>query len=64
MARGISGRVVIELEPELKRQLYSILAVQGLTLKEWFIRCSAREIQRHDKDAQRTRKRSARQDQT
>lgn len=63
MARGDSGRVVIELEPELKRQLYSILAIQGLTLKEWFIRCSVSEIQRHDKVAQRIRKRSVRQGQ-
>lgn len=47
MVQGASGRVVIEIEPHLKRQLYSTLAAQGMTLKEWFIRCSEHEIERH-----------------
>jgi len=37
MAKGQSGRVVIELDPDLKRDLYSILDKDGLTLKNWFI---------------------------
>lgn len=37
MSIGTSGRIVIEVEPDLKRALYSNLAVRGLTLKEWFI---------------------------
>lgn len=37
MAKGQSGRVVIELDPLLKRQLYSALASDGSTLKAWFI---------------------------
>ena len=37
MARGESGRIVIEIDPELKRRLYAALAVSGLTLKDWFI---------------------------
>ena len=37
MAKGLSGRVVIEVEPELKRELYGELARRGLTLKAWFI---------------------------
>ena len=37
MAKGSSGRVVIEVEPELKRELYGELARHGLTLKAWFI---------------------------
>lgn len=37
MARGESGRIVIEIDPELKRRLYAALAVPGLTLKDWFI---------------------------
>lgn len=36
MSRGPSGRVVIELDPELKRQLYRELARRDLTLKAWF----------------------------
>ena len=34
---GASGRIVIEVPPELKRELHSLLAQDGLTLKQWFI---------------------------
>ena len=37
MARGQSGRVVVELEPTLKKRLYSALAVDETTLKDWLI---------------------------
>lgn len=37
MAQGKSGRIVIEVNPELKKELYSVLAKKGITLKEWFI---------------------------
>lgn len=36
MAIGKSNRVVIDLDPKLKRKLYSTLAKRGLSLKEWF----------------------------
>ena len=38
MARGNSGRIVVEVEPELKRRLYSALALSGSTLKDWLIK--------------------------
>jgi hypothetical protein len=38
MARGQSGRIVIEVEPEVKRRLYAALALSGSTLKDWFVR--------------------------
>lgn len=38
MSIGSSGRIVIEVEPEVKRQLYSVLAREGMTLKDWFLR--------------------------
>ena len=41
MARGNSGRIVIEVQPEAKRQLYGALALTGSTLKDWFIKCAA-----------------------
>ena len=41
MARGESGRIVIEVEPEVKRRLYSALALSGSTLKNWFIKSAA-----------------------
>lgn len=37
MSIGNSGRIVIEVEPELKRQLYSALAKDGMSLKQWFL---------------------------
>jgi hypothetical protein len=37
MARGASGRIVLEVDPELKAELYAALAEDGLTLKEWFL---------------------------
>ena len=36
MSIGSSGRIVLEVDPNLKRRLYSALAQQGLTLKDWF----------------------------
>ena len=40
MARGNSGRIVIEVDPAVKRELYATLAMSGSTLKDWFIRAS------------------------
>lgn len=37
MPIGDSGRIVLEVEPLLKRQLYSALALEHMTLKDWFI---------------------------
>lgn len=37
MARGKSGRIVLEVDPVLKRDLYLELEKNGLTLKDWFI---------------------------
>ena len=37
MAKGSSGRIVIEVEPALKHELYVELARRALTLKAWFI---------------------------
>ena len=37
MARGKSGRIVLEVDPELKNELYSAISKKGITLKDWFI---------------------------
>lgn len=37
MAQGTSGRVVIDLEPEFKQQLYETLKSKGISLKHWFL---------------------------
>lgn len=38
-----SGRIVVELEPELKLALHAALAAEGLSLKEWLDK-NAREF--------------------
>ena len=37
MARGLSGRVVLEIDPAIKRALHARLAADGRTLKDWFL---------------------------
>ena len=44
MAKGASGRVVIELDPSLKKDLYASLGQEGLTLKDWFIQSANRYV--------------------
>lgn len=36
MPIGSSGRIVVEIEPELKQLLHSTLQKEGMTLKDWF----------------------------
>jgi hypothetical protein len=41
MAVGTSGRIVIDIDPGLKRRLHAALAAEGRSLKEWFLdRCA------------------------
>lgn len=44
MARGESGRIVIEVSLELKRQLYSVLVIEGQALKDWFIETTGQHL--------------------
>jgi hypothetical protein len=44
MAKGSSGRVVIELDPNLKKDLYAFLDQEGMTLKDWFIKSANRYV--------------------
>ena len=37
MAKGSSGRLVIEIDPDLKKELYQALGDEGLNLKQWFL---------------------------
>ncbi len=38
MARGNSGRIVLEIDPRTKDALYGAVTAEGLTLKSWFLR--------------------------
>lgn len=37
MARGNSGRIVIEVNPDFKRQHYSVLTIDNQILKDLFV---------------------------
>ena len=37
MASGSSGRIVIDVDPALKKQVYDVLTAQGSTMKGWFL---------------------------
>ena len=37
MSIGNSGRIVIEIEPELKKELHMVLRKEGTNLKAWFL---------------------------
>ncbi|MBA1322704.1 hypothetical protein [Pseudomonas plecoglossicida] len=44
MAIGSSGRLVIEVNPDFKKDLYDVLGADGLTLKEWFLQAAREHI--------------------
>ncbi len=37
MAKGSSGRIVVEIDPQLKQELYDALGSEGMNLKQWFL---------------------------
>ena len=37
MAKGSSGRLVIEIDPSIKKELYEKLGEKGLNMREWFL---------------------------
>ena len=45
MPRGRSGRIVVEVERELKGRLHATLALEGLTVKEWFVEHATEYVQ-------------------
>jgi len=48
MSRSKSGRIVLEIEPDLKRQLYLSLEINQMTLKEWFTQIAHQYIDTYD----------------
>lgn len=47
MSVGPSGRIVVEVEPELKRKLHSVLLKDGQTLKDWFVTQAKSYVEGH-----------------
>lgn len=44
MARGPSGRLVFEVDPEIKRRLHARVASEGRSLKDWFLEQAERYL--------------------
>ncbi len=61
MARGASGRIVIEVSPELKKELYITLAVKNQTLKDWFVETATQYLGGRIELAKSKKKRSSRE---
>jgi len=64
MSIGASGRIVIEVSPDLKRELYAALTRDGVNLKGWFLRQAGEYLShgqqwRLDLDADSTQARHA-----
>jgi hypothetical protein len=37
MVRGFSGRIVLEVDRDMRQALYAVLSRENLTLKSWFV---------------------------
>lgn len=48
VAKGKSGRLVVEVDPGLKRRLYSVLAIENLTFKQWLIDAIEQYLDEHE----------------
>jgi hypothetical protein len=44
MAIGSSGRVVIELNPEIKKRIHDAVRERGLTLRAWFLQQAEQDL--------------------
>ncbi len=47
MPKGSSGRIVIDVDPEFKTEIYDALAAQNCTMKEWFLAKAKRLCEDH-----------------
>jgi hypothetical protein len=53
MAKGNSGRIVIEVSPDLKGKLYRALAADNSTLKDWFLSAATAYINEREQPSLR-----------
>ena len=44
MAVGVSGRIVLEIDPAIKQEIYAALERDGRTLKDWFLEVAQTEL--------------------
>ena len=48
MPRSDGNRIVLEIDPDLKKRLYDRLDQEGLTLKDWFFNGAVAYLQEHN----------------
>lgn len=44
MAQGSSGRIVIDIDPTMKRMVYDAIRSQGGNMRQWFLTMVQREF--------------------
>ena len=59
MPKAKSGRIVVVMDPALKRRLYSVLAMDNSTLKEWVIRSAERYVEEKNEPSLPTTKKGS-----
>ncbi len=59
MSRGNSGRIVLEVDPDLKRRLHAAVAGEGRSLKDWFVEQAIAYLAPSPETTGRSRKRTA-----
>lgn len=47
MPKGSSGRIVIDVDPHFKTEIYTALAARDCTMKEWFQNHAKRLCEEH-----------------
>ena len=47
MSIGSSGRIVIEIDPDFKQELYRTLKKEGVNLKQWFLEGAEKFVSEH-----------------
>jgi hypothetical protein len=48
MARGVSGRIVLEIDVSAKEELYAAVTADGMTLKDWFLQKADEYLQKRN----------------
>jgi hypothetical protein len=44
MAIGASGRIVLEIDPAMKKEIYAVLERDGRSLKDWFLEAAQAQL--------------------
>ena len=44
MAIGNSGRIVIDIDPKLKKEIHTLIKRKGLTMREWFLEQVSKDL--------------------